>query len=347
MARIDGPSEQQTRDRVWIIVRRHPNGISAKEVAAELGMERRTVDNYLAKLDNEGRIFKEGIYWLSLPYEEVKLRPFDVSPEEAFTLYLATRLFTQQQDKRNEPALTALMKLADVLRGAANVSSDIQQAAKELQGEATDTVYQKVYRTLIRGYLYRHRVEIRYQPAQGREFTTLFEPYLFEPSAIGLSTYIIGYSHASRARRTYKLERIRDADLRRESYSIPADFPGLEILRNSWSIMLGDGQVEVVLRFSPAVRARVLETRWHPSQQTGEDPEKPGWLRFSMALADTLDLLPWVRGWGADCEVVGPKDLRDRLAGEARRMGELYGWVVTTTANKPGHSSVLDDFFGN
>ena len=145
--------------------------------------------------------------------------------------------------------------------------------------------------------------------------------------------------------RAYKLERIESARITREGYALPPDFPGLDILRNAWSIVLGEETVRVALRFSPDVRKRVLETRWHPSQQTSDDPEKPGWLRWQVDVADTLDLLPWIRGWGADCEVLEPKELRETLMGEAKAMAERYGWFVHSKSS--GKASTLDDFFGD
>ncbi|MDL1920964.1 CRISPR-associated endonuclease Cas3'', partial [Chloroflexi bacterium CFX5] len=83
--------------------------------------------------------------------------------------------------------------------------------------------------------------------------------------------------------------------------------------------------MRVVLRFSERVKARVLETRWHPSQQTRDDPEKPGSLLWEVQVADTLDLLPWVRGWGADVEALAPKELREALEREVKKMARVYG----------------------
>jgi CRISPR-associated endonuclease/helicase Cas3 len=36
-------------------------------------------------------------------------------------------------------------------------------------------------------------------------------------------------------------------------------------------------------------------------------------------------MLPWIRGWGADCEVVEPEGLREELVKEVRRMARVYG----------------------
>jgi len=87
---------------------------------------------------------------------------------------------------------------------------------------------------------------------------------------------------------------------------------------------MGEETIRVVLRFSPQVKRRVLETRWHPSQETIEDPEKTGWLRWQVDVADTLDLLPWVRGWGADVEVLEPKELKMSIVRDVKRLSRMY-----------------------
>ncbi|MGB9632262.1 MAG: WYL domain-containing protein, partial [Chloroflexaceae bacterium] len=56
------------------------------------------------------------------------------------------------------------------------------------------------------------------------------------------------------------------------------------------------------------------------------------------------EMLPWIRGWGADVEVLAPKELREALMGEAKALAELYGWHVSSSPT--GKSSTLDDFFG-
>ena len=125
-----------------------------------------------------------------------------------------------------------------------------------------------------------------------------------------------------------------------QEYSVPADFPGLEILRNAWSIIMDDETVHVALRFSPRVRERVLETRWHPSQTCVDDPERPGFLRWTADVADTTDMLPWIRGWGAECEVLQPERLRQSLALEAQRIWAVYGGDQAGT-EEPAPQAVL------
>lgn len=337
MARIDDDSKRQRKERVHLIVAAG-NGLRELEIAQRAGLEPRTTNNYLRELEIEGHLYKDGVLWHALDVKQTKLRSFELSPQEAYTLYLATRLLVKQHDKRNEPAETAMLKLARVLTSDLGVGREMEQAARELAQRDTIPGYQSVFRTMVQGYLYRRRVDLFYRPLGKSAFRTTFDTYLMEPSAIGYATYAIGHSGIVGKLRSYKLERIESAQLTQETYQIPADFSGLEVLRHSWSIIMGEETKRVVLRFSPQVRERVKETQWHPSQNDADDAERPGWLRWWVDVADTLDMLPWIRGWGADCEVIGPDELRNQLTTHVRNMGTIYG--VT-----PPPSQVKSSFF--
>ncbi len=326
MPRIDDQAKQQRAERIWLTVKANPRGIKESEIAQELNMGRRTVNNYLRDLEYEGKVFKDGRLWFPLNLRGMRLHSFELSPEEAVTLYLGARLLAKQHDKRNEPAETALLKLAQVLKSDAGVGDEIEQAARELAQRPVKEGYHPIFREIVRGYIYRKRVKLKYKPlGWKRGFETSFATYLLEPSSIGFSTYLIGDSRIVDDLRAYKLERIASAHLTNEDYDIPADFPGLDILRNAWSIITGDDTIDVVLRFAPGIATeRVLETRWHPSEKTEPDPDKPGWLRWSAQVADTKDMLPWIRGWGADVEVVGPEGLRASIKSHVYSLAQTY-----------------------
>lgn len=344
MPRTTELSKSQAKERTWLTVKRYIDGVTENEISQFTGIQRRTLHNYLKELEDEGYIAKEGKLWFPLDYEETRLRALTLTPEEAYSLYLGCRLLVKQQDKRNEPAQAALLKLAEALTTDAQVGREIAQAAAELAQRPDQPGYRSLFETIVRGYIHRRRVAIRYRPLRGRAFATTIAPYLLEPSAVGYATYVIGHSSAPDALRAYKMERIEEAELTRERFTVPPDFPGLTILRDAWSIIMGAADVEVILRFSPHVRQRVLETQWHPSQQVEDDPEQPGYLRLTVHVADTMDMLPWIRSWGHDVEVLAPTNLRETLMGQARRMALQYGWHVTLSA-APEQSSTLDDFY--
>jgi len=325
MPKMDQDTKWKRIDLVLHLLTRHPNGLTEREVAETLNMGRRTVNNYLRELEIQGKLYKDGRLWLALPYHRTRLRHLEISPEEAMTLYLATRLLVKQHDKRNESAEAALVKLAEVLTGDAGVGHEIHQAALELARRPGDESYSRVFRTVMQSYIYRRKASVTYHPLNGKPFQTVLSPYLLEPSAIGYATYVIGHSSIVDALRTYKLQRIQQATLTTEEYIVPPDFPGLEYLRSAWSIISGEDLIPVKLRFSPRVTRRVRESRWHPSQDIVDDPDNPGGCIWTAQIGDLIDFLPWVRSWGADVEVLEPERLRKALVNEARRLADVYG----------------------
>jgi CRISPR-associated endonuclease/helicase Cas3 len=79
----------------------------------------------------------------------------------------------------------------------------------------------------------------------------------------------------------------------------------------------------VVLRFHPRVAMRVRETRWHTSQRIEEQPD--GYILWRAQVAEPQEMLPWVRGWGADVEVVEPRSLRKALETDVQKLAKSYG----------------------
>ena len=64
------------------------------------------------------------------------------------------------------------------------------------------------------------------------------------------------------------------------------------------------------------------ETRWHPSQRLNGQPD--GRLQMRVTISATLELVPWILGWGRHVEVVSPDDLRNLVAKEHSQAAETY-----------------------
>ncbi len=127
------------------------------------------------------------------------------------------------------------------------------------------------------------------------------------------------------------MERIEHAKLTEEPFEIPSDFDGPALLKRAWGVMYGDEEPkEVRLRFSHWVTKRVKETLWHPSQQITDTADGCEW---TAQIGDALEIENWIRGWGSDCEVLAPQELREKMIKEARRLAHLY--EVGTTKSTP------------
>lgn len=325
----------------------HPEGLTQAEVAKRLGVYRSTIWKYL----NQGQM-PPGVYVDDKDGDKLKMDRDAALTRTAFSLHevmaihLATRLLATRTDKQNPHAASALRKLGLALqRIDEHVSRHLLCSADVMDEETAyrDPVYLEVLQTLTEAWSSGRKVRVSHQKEDGRVQEYDFAPYFIEPYAIGQTTHVIGLREPPGKVRTFKVERLRAARLLSERYAIPDDFDAGELLRSAWGIWYSEAEpVEIVLRFHPRVARRVQETRWHRSEQVAPQPD--GYLLWRAWVAAPQEMLPWVRGWGADCEVVEPVELRERVAGEAGAMAELYGWEVL--AQSEGRTSLAGDFWG-
>ena len=334
-------------DRLFHVIRlfeENPGrGYRTREVAEFLGVNEDTAAKYLNDLSYSGLLPVTNVKHIwSLPEGAVVPHlELSLSYPEAAGLYLAGRLLSQAQDEQNWHVSMALKKLVEVLPPSLK---EQQRMLLELlmfseHGGEPLRDLSNIFQVLAIGWVMRKRVRLSYAPPRRKSFECFFDPYLLEPSAIGRTIYAIGYSDVVKDIRTYKLERIQRAELTSDTFELAPDFNGPEMLQRAWGVMSGDEEpVKVRLRFSASVTPRVRETRWHPSQQltlTGDGCE------WTATIGDTLEIEPWIRGWGADCEVLEPAELRASMIAHVQRSLKLYG-LAAPVAAEPHQPHKLD-----
>lgn len=307
--------------------------LRTNEIATKLGVSEDTALHDLKELSVSGRlpVSKVGWYWQLAENAKFELLPVKLNLPEGVALYLATRLLTQIHDEQNQYVLSGLTKLISAMPDtiAPHQHAIVDMARERQQGQQDRS---DIFEALALGWATRHQIRLTYTPPRRRSFECQFSPYLLEPSAIGRTFYAIGHSNPPDALRTFKMERIEYAKLTTKPFEIPTDFDGPALLKRSWGVMYGDEEpVEVRLRFSHWVTNRVKETLWHPSQQIIDTAEGSEWIA---QIGDTLEIENWIRGWGSDCEVLAPQELREKMIKEARRLAHMYG-ITSTTSTPP------------
>lgn len=304
----------------------HPEGLTQAEIARRLGVNRSTINRYFPNLPAH-------IYIDDLDHNKWKIDrqaylvnvKFDLN--EALAIHLATRLLATRMDRQNPFAASAMRKLGIALEHLApQICRHMQQSAESMDEpeRRQDPIFLEVMRGLTISWAEQRKVNIWHRSERtGLVSQYLFSPYFIEPYAIGQTTMLIGYSAPPGKLRTLKIERIERIELTRENYTIPATFDPRELLADAWGIWYTEVEpIQVVLKFHPRVAMRVKETSWHRSQQIEE--LDGGFLLWRARIAEPQEMLPWVRGWGADVEVLQPEGMRKMIANEAGRLSEMY-----------------------
>jgi proteasome accessory factor B len=299
-----------------------PEGMRVPALAHRLGVDRRTVYRDLDFLSTQGvPIWQEGgCYGLIRTRYLTTIR---LSYQESMALVLAGLLLARTLDERNPHAVSALRRLAVSLPEFP--AAHLERAAARLEASPRNSSQIAVLEALLSGWGNACKVKIAYRsPNSGALRGRVIAPYAIEPTASGI--YVIGHDDWSDEIRTFKLERLENARVLEDPYSIPPEFDPDEYLATSWGIMAGRETCEVLLRFSPAARALVLERNWHPTQEAVILPD--GSCELRVHVSQPVEMQPWIRSWGSQVEVVAPEWLRDQIAAELRMAADQYPVLV-------------------
>jgi CRISPR-associated endonuclease/helicase Cas3 len=323
MGRSSTPEKIKRLRQIEEILLDTPQGLTPAALARRLGVHRSTVSRYLPELPEY--IYQDGAL-LKINRSQYPVQ-VDFSLHEALAVYLAARLLATRTDRRYRPASTGLKKLGRaMLRVAPLIGRHVEGAAAEMvdHDRLEDTRYIQTLERLAEAWASQRKVRLLYRKALDQHQSThIVAPYFIEPSAVGQSVYLIGWSDQAHERRTFKVERIEQVVLLDERYEMPANFDPAEMLRDAWSIWVTPNEpVEVRLRFTPEAARRVRETLWHPSQAL--TPQADGGLVWAARVAEPTEMLPWILGWGAEVEVLAPDEVRQVVAEHARKMSTAY-----------------------
>lgn len=296
-------------------------GHTIGELAKRLGVHYTTIWRDLNELSREAPVQQNGrCYWIDrIDY----LSNVRLSGGESLMLYLAMRRMIRQTSHAPPMMVSALAKLTLALQHP--LAKQLAETIEVIQdARLTDPARSQVWETLIRAWLEQITVRITYQKFYSPEPSHYeVQPYLFEPAVLSEGVYLIGHSRTHGALRTFKVERIVGATLTTERFVRPDEIDVDTLLQHAWGIWYGEEITEVRLRFrDAAVARRVRETVWHPSQEIHELPD--GGVEWVLKVAGVIELVPWIRGWGPDCEVLEPPELRKMIAQDMRRAAGLY-----------------------
>jgi len=176
----------------------------------------------------------------------------------------------------------------------------------------------------LRAIRERRRLDLRYYSA-GRDDTNdrAVQPYHLrywrgEP-------YLIAWCEWRQGFRDFFLGRVREWRLLAPEGAFQRDpeFDPDAALRRGFDVRHGEALVTVRARFSPYQARWIRERRYHESQQTEE--EANGGLVLTLRVAGMSEVGRWLRGYGAEVEVLEPASLRAELAAEAEKLKRIYG----------------------
>ena len=298
---------------------------SDKEMGDALGIDRTLAFRYRKELSdppNNLKIIKDenGRWKLDRMQYISSVR---LNRHEALMLYLSARRFSQRGRLAGTHLARALEKLAQTLKHP--MTERLVAAADEILQRRFPPDRRKVIEKVTQAWVEGRKLRITYQSLRSsKPHRHVVSPYLIEPSPWSDSIYLIGRSEAFGDVTVFKIERIQSAFVSGEMFDVPEDFDEDELLKHAWGIWRREGEPQTVrLKFAPgAATRRLKESTWHPLEQV-TDTEDGGCI-WEAPIAEWREMLPWVRGWGSDCEVLAPPQFRKMVFNSFKEAVKIY-----------------------
>jgi len=123
--------------------------------------------------------------------------------------------------------------------------------------------------------------------------------------------------------RTLRFARIQRVDaLARFTYPSEAEYSPRALFNDSYGVFLApEGIGQIKFKLTKKWRVFVKTHLWHASQ---ESTEQPSGVVVTMRVGICPELMAFLLGFGADCEVLEPRKLREEIAAAVTKMAALY-----------------------
>jgi proteasome accessory factor B len=256
--------------------------------------------------------------------EQVSAFPtMQITEGELFALVVAEKALQQYRGTSFEkPLLSAIKKMEQGLPDTISVNlADIEQTIS-FRTRAEPILDLRIFDALAKAVSERRQLELAYRkPGQPKGEARVVDPYHL--ANINGEWFLFAYDHARRDIRTFVPARIQSVQPTGKTFERPRKFSLEERLRDSFGVHSGEGQYEVIIRFSPRVADYIREKKWHESQQLRE--LKGGRVELKLKLSSLVEIGRWILGWGGDASVLKPRELKDNVRKSARAILKQAG----------------------
>jgi predicted DNA-binding transcriptional regulator YafY len=134
--------------------------------------------------------------------------------------------------------------------------------------------------------------------------------------------YLDAYDKGEQALRVFRVNRIKMVEKLGASGMLVTDYSFARRFQDTFSTFVGKGTTTIKVRFSKRIAPYIRESLWHGSQQLTTLPD--GGLLYEVCVSYPKEVAWWAMSWGSEAEVLEPPELREYVALEVRKLGEVY-----------------------
>jgi predicted DNA-binding transcriptional regulator YafY len=243
---------------------------------------------------------------------------FQITEGELVALLIAEKALEQYRGTNFEkPLVSALRKMSAQLPDTVSFNIAEWDQTISFRTSAEPILNLEVFDGLAKATAARRQLRFNYRkPGQAKAEMRVVDPYHL--ANINGEWFLFAFDHARKDIRTFVPARISEVEVTGKSFPRPARFSLEKRLHDSFGVVSGEGEFDVVIRFDAFAAGFIQEKRWHPSQQLRE--LKDGGVELQLKLSSLAEVQRWVLSWGGHAKVAAPKELAASVREAARRI---------------------------
>jgi predicted DNA-binding transcriptional regulator YafY len=189
---------------------------------------------------------------------------------------------------------------------------------------AARSIDQVIFSQLERAVRNCLKVTMTYKVSSRRDITErTVHPYRLHYDQSGGTWYLIAFCEIRQDVRTFAICRIHNLLITSDHFSISDSFSFSEYLEKAFDQSTGTTLFDIAIHFTPYQSQWIRERRWHSTQKIEEHDDGSVTLKLTVGALEAVKR--WVMRYGAQAEVLEPRELRDMVTQEVREMDEVYG----------------------
>lgn len=315
-----------------------PEGTTIEELQNVLEIDRRSVYRQIALIQDLGF----PLYDDKVPFEKrkrwklmdgylkrlpnIKVPNIELSLSEVAALYLLKAEGKVYKGMEIEKAIDSAFSkiglfasndLADKLNKIKSCFASSSKLVKDYSGK------EEIIDSLTEAMLQNKTCMVRYLPftdnVDGKVYEYEIDPLSFFEHNGGL--YIFVRMKDSSLIRMLAVERVQELEATNDIFEYPKDFDPEELLAPAFGIVYDD-PIEAKIWFSAEQARYIKERKWAKEQKITNQSD--GSIILEMKTSGWWDVKKWVLSFGAEAEVLAPKELRAEIADTFKTGWRLY-----------------------
>lgn len=239
---------------------------------------------------------------------------------DLLAVLLAERVLEQYHGTPVAKQLESIFKkIVESLPDKITIEPELVFSRFSVSGMPAKPVDHEIWAVVVRGLLHQQSVQVKYLTME----TTQAKDRVIDPYHIANlqgEWYVFAHDHASDELRQFAIPRMQSAKLTNDRFQVTADFDPNKFLSVTFGrFAIGGVKPHAVkLVFDADVTPWVIERQWSPQQSVKK--RSNGQVELSFPAAGLYEVHRWVLAWGHSVRVLAPKELKDMVRDEIKRM---------------------------